>query len=92
MNNIHEHDQFTCRIGCGACCIAPSLSSPIPGMPEGKGAGVRCVQLTVDNQCGIYGQIDRPAVCSSYRASESCGTDREYALKYLAELELQTGG
>jgi Fe-S-cluster containining protein len=25
-----------CRIGCGACCIAPSISSPIPGMPNGK--------------------------------------------------------
>lgn len=23
-----------CRSGCGACCIAPSISSPIPGMPE----------------------------------------------------------
>ncbi|MDW3636530.1 YkgJ family cysteine cluster protein, partial [Vibrio sp. Vb0667] len=22
-----------CRLGCGACCIAPSISSPIPGMP-----------------------------------------------------------
>ncbi|HFY5777145.1 TPA: YkgJ family cysteine cluster protein, partial [Salmonella enterica subsp. enterica serovar Typhimurium] len=25
-----------CRSGCGACCIAPSISSPIPGMPYGK--------------------------------------------------------
>ncbi|MBV6674737.1 YkgJ family cysteine cluster protein, partial [Klebsiella pneumoniae] len=22
-----------CRTDCGACCIAPSISSPIPGMP-----------------------------------------------------------
>ncbi|ENR9132482.1 TPA: YkgJ family cysteine cluster protein, partial [Shigella flexneri] len=22
-----------CRPGCGACCTAPSISSPIPGMP-----------------------------------------------------------
>ncbi|EOS9504771.1 YkgJ family cysteine cluster protein, partial [Shigella flexneri] len=21
-----------CRPGCGACCTAPSISSPIPGM------------------------------------------------------------
>ncbi|HED3481006.1 TPA: YkgJ family cysteine cluster protein, partial [Klebsiella pneumoniae] len=21
-----------CRTDCGACCIAPSISSPIPGM------------------------------------------------------------
>lgn len=25
-----------CRPGCGACCIAPSITSPIPGMPHGK--------------------------------------------------------
>ena len=34
------------RANCGACCIAPSLSSPLPGMPKGKPAGVRWVQLT----------------------------------------------
>jgi Fe-S-cluster containining protein len=28
-----------CRNGCGACCIAPSISSPIPGMPHGKLSG-----------------------------------------------------
>jgi len=91
MNPIHERDQFVCRIGCGACCIAPSLSSRIPGMPDGKPAGIRCVQLTPENRCGIYGQIDRPAVCLSYRASESCGANREDALWYLADLEVITG-
>ena len=40
-----------CRMGCGACCIAPSISSPIPGMSEGKRAGERCVQLDDDNLC-----------------------------------------
>ncbi|MEO6656902.1 MAG: YkgJ family cysteine cluster protein, partial [Arenimonas sp.] len=24
---------MSCRPGCGACCIAPSISSLIPGMP-----------------------------------------------------------
>ena len=28
-----------CREGCGACCIAPSIASSIPGMPDGKPAG-----------------------------------------------------
>jgi len=28
--------SIDCRSGCGACCIAPSISSPIPGMPNGK--------------------------------------------------------
>lgn len=77
-----------CRAGCGACCIAPSLSSPIPGMPHGKPAGVRCTQLTDDNRCAIYAHPDRPAVCASLRASEEmCGSSRQEALVYLAELE-----
>ena len=37
--------SMICRSGCGACCLAPSISTPIPGMPQGKPAGVRCVQL-----------------------------------------------
>ncbi len=92
MTNIQDNEQFLCRTGCGACCIAPSLSSRIPGMPDGKPAGVRCVQLTLDNRCGIYGQPGRPEVCRSYHASESCGTDRGDALRVLEELELMTGG
>ena len=49
-----------CREGCGACCIAPSISSPIPGMPNGKPAGERCVQLSVENLCSIFGQPGAP--------------------------------
>ena len=56
--------SLSCRMGCGACCIAPSISSPIPGMPQGKPAGVRCVQLTDDNRCAIFGQPERPKVGS----------------------------
>jgi uncharacterized protein len=80
-----------CRIGCGACCIALSISSPIPGMPEGKPAGVRCVQLTEDNRCLLFGQPERPEVCTRLRPSaEMCGTTSEEALAYLAELERAT--
>jgi Fe-S-cluster containining protein len=65
-----------CRPGCGACCIAPSISSPIPGMPEGKPAGVRCIQLNDDNGCMIFGQPGRPAVCASLMPGlEMCGPD-----------------
>lgn len=81
----------TCRVGCGACCIAPSISSPIPGMPNGKPAGVRCVQLTADNRCAIFGQPERPAICSSLRVEPAmCGTDRAHALAWLAQLEAAT--
>ena len=80
-----------CRAGCGACCIALSISSPIPGMPGGKTAGVRCVQLTADNRCKLFGRPERPAVCVRLRPSEEmCGETAEHALAYLAELERAT--
>ena len=84
-------DALDCRVGCGACCIAPSISSPIPGMPQGKPAGVRCVQLTDDNRCAIFGRPERPAVCVSLRPSAAmCGPDRAHALMYLQALEHST--
>lgn len=80
-----------CRVGCGACCIAPSISSPIPGMPGGKPAGVRCAQLTADNRCLLFGKPERPAVCASLRPSaEMCGDSAEQAMRYLMMLELAT--
>jgi uncharacterized protein len=80
-----------CRVGCGACCIAPSITSPIPGMPQGKPAGVRCAQLTADNRCAIFGRPERPAFCASLRpAREMCGTSSDEALDILLRLELAT--
>ena len=80
-----------CRAGCGACCIALSISSPIPGMPDGKPAGVRCVQLTPDNLCRIFGLPERPTVCCRLRPSqEMCGQSMDEALAYLAALEAAT--
>jgi uncharacterized protein len=77
-----------CRVGCGACCIAISISSPIPGMPGGKPAGMRCVQLSSDNRCLIFGQPERPATCIALRPSEEmCGSTIDDALVYLTWLE-----
>lgn len=77
-----------CRPRCGACCIAPSISSPIPGMPDGKPAGVRCVQLTEDEACRLFGRPERPAVCRALRPSPSmCGASRAEALAGLTALE-----
>ena len=82
-----------CRPGCGACCIAPSISSPIPGMPHGKPAGIPCVQLLPDYRCAIFGRPERPAVCLSLRpAAEMCGESREQALAFLTRLEALTRG
>ncbi len=80
-----------CRAECGACCIAPSISSPIPGMPDGKPAGVPCIQLDEQLRCRIFGQPERPACCSGLQASlEMCGDRREDALVWLGELEALT--
>ncbi len=82
---------LACRIGCGACCIAPSISSAIPGMPNGKPAGVRCVQLSADNRCLIFGRPERPDVCSRLRAEWAmCGESAADAMRYIAALELKT--
>ncbi len=80
-----------CRPGCGACCIAPSISSPIPGMPQGKPAGVRCIQLLEDNRCAIFGRPERPAVCGGLQPSpEMCGASQGEALAWLTRLEQAT--
>lgn len=80
-----------CRELCGACCTAPSISSPIPGMPNGKPAGQRCIQLDQDNRCRIFGHPERPAVCAGLQPSpEMCGDTREHAMLFLSELERLT--
>ena len=60
-------------------------------MPNGKPAGVPCVQLLPDHRCAIFGRPERPVFCGSLQPSaEMCGTEREYALRWLEELEQQT--
>lgn len=82
---------FECRRGCGACCIALSISTPYPGMPNGKSAGERCPHLDEDYRCRIHGDPARPACCGGLQASlEMCGTERAQALAYLGWLEVVT--
>jgi len=84
-------DHMECRTGCAACCIAPSISSSIPGMEAGKPAGVRCIQLTDDNRCRIFASTLRPAVCGSLRpSSEMCGSSASDAMQRLFEWEQVT--
>lgn len=87
-----------CRPRCAACCIAPSISTPIPahagvaGLPEGKPAGQRCPQLDADDRCRLFGHPHRPAVCASLKPSlEMCGNGREQAMHWLQKLETATG-
>ncbi|MCV2363032.1 MULTISPECIES: YkgJ family cysteine cluster protein [Roseateles] len=86
---------MNCRPHCAACCIAPSISSPIPGMPVingvSKPAGVRCIQLDAQDRCQIFGHPDRPAVCGSLQPSEQmCGESREQAMRWLGWMEQAT--
>ncbi len=91
LGTDREAASMACRVGCGACCIAASISSPIPGMRDGKPSGVRCVQLTPDNRCRLYGRPERPAVCVHLRPEQAmCGDSFEQAMSTLSELELAT--
>lgn len=84
-------EAFLCRKGCGACCIAPSISSPLPGMPDGKPAGVRCPNLDGANLCRVWGTDAFPDVCRNFRPEPFvCGATREEALARLAALERAT--
>ncbi|MDX9800844.1 MAG: YkgJ family cysteine cluster protein [Spirochaetia bacterium] len=82
---------INCRPGCGACCVFISITSYIPGMPDGKPAGVRCVNLDENNLCTLFGQESRPAVCVSLRPEKQmCGNSSADAEKYLKMLENET--
>jgi hypothetical protein len=61
-------------------------------MPNGKPAGVRCVQLTEHYRCAIFGKPERPEVCRRLRPSPSmCGANRAEAMAMLEALESATG-
>jgi hypothetical protein len=60
-------------------------------MPHGKPAGVRCVQLTDDDACALFGHPERPVFCVGLQpAEEMCGASRKQALVWLARLEVAT--
>jgi hypothetical protein len=60
-------------------------------MPQGKPAGVRCVQLDDLNRCRIFGRPERPAVCALLKPEPAmCGADAREALAWLAALERAT--
>lgn len=74
---------------CGACCIAPSISSIIPETGKNKPAGTRCVHLSPEMKCSIYEK--RPAVCSNFTPTpELCGKNFSDAFANLEKLEILT--
>ncbi|MGI0115400.1 YkgJ family cysteine cluster protein [Zooshikella sp. RANM57] len=84
---------MNCRSDCGACCIVPSISSPLPGMPNGKPAGQRCLHLLSDYRCALFNDPRRPTVCGQFRAEDTvCGANAEQAFEILTLLEISTQG
>lgn len=82
---------LSCRPGCAACCIAPSITAPIPGMPEGKPAGVPCVQLDEQGLCRLFGKPERPTVCVGILPELSwCGTNTDEAMTLISQMEQLT--
>ncbi|MER2539702.1 MAG: hypothetical protein ABTQ26_10725, partial [Azonexus sp.] len=76
---------MACRPNCGACCIAPSISS------LAKPAGVPCRHLDADLRCLIFTSPERPKCCAGLQASrEMCGETRDQALTWLTNLEAAT--
>lgn len=57
-------------------------------MPQGKPAGVACIQLDEHYRCKIFGSAERPKVCAQFEAVEYvCGSHRTEALSTLNEME-----
>ncbi|WP_392553067.1 YkgJ family cysteine cluster protein [Orbus wheelerorum] len=84
-------NHFHCRENCGACCIAPSISSPLPNMPNGKPANVICAHLDNNARCVLFGLPSRPLVCQNLQpCHEMCGNNRQEAFSYLQNLEALT--
>lgn len=84
-------DAFACREGCGACCVAPSITTPFVGHPNGKPAGERCVHLDAANRCMLFGKPERPRFCVELRPQPSmCGDSDDEAMTILTELERAT--
>jgi len=60
-------------------------------MPQGKPAGVPCVQLDDELRCKAFGKPERPAFCAGLQPSaEMCGESREAAMIWLTRLEQAT--
>ena len=80
-----------CRPHCGACCVAPAITRPFWGMPGGKAAGERCVHLTVQRTCRLFGDPRRPKTCIDFLPEPAtCGSTRSEALELLDALERET--
>jgi len=57
-------------------------------MPNGKPAGVRCIQLDSADRCTLFGRPERPEVCRRLKPEPAmCGANRMQALATLSAWE-----
>ncbi len=63
----------------------------MPGLPNGKPAGLPCPHLDEALRCRLFGLPERPKVCGSLSPSrEMCGDTRAQAIHFLERLEQAT--
>lgn len=81
-----------CRKGCAACCIYTTITSPLPGMPEGKPRGVPCINLDMNTlMCRIWNTDIYPEFCKKFVAqADCCGNSREEANRLIEEMDKAT--
>jgi Fe-S-cluster containining protein len=83
-----KQTEHNCRTNCGACCIAPSISSPVGIMKNGKKAGEHCHYLDENLLCQLIDSDERPEVCKNFKFDPIiCGNNQEEALAIMKELE-----
>lgn len=59
----------------------------MPGMPNGKPAGIPCIHLVGDFNCALFNSPKRPKVCAGFKAERIvCGNKREEAMAILTSL------
>ncbi len=57
-------------------------------MPDGKPAGVRCIQLDETNLCMLFERLERPKVCQAFKAERAiCGDSSADAIKIIGLIE-----
>jgi hypothetical protein len=57
-------------------------------MPNGKPAGVRCIQLTDELLCKLIDSPLRPKVCEGFKFDNLiCGNNQAEAMKIMNDLE-----
>ena len=63
----------------------------MPGMPDGKPAGVPCVNLDADYRCRLFNEDKRPEFCKALQPEpQMCGENAQQAVQFLTRLDLLT--